>query len=91
MKENFKGWPQHWQEHPDHSTKELEHRFTNLENMADANKEDHTSLHLIVTKHAEKLTFHERVLIALSISIGTLLQDRFPAIAAAIKVLIAGK
>ena len=75
----------------EHSTKETEHRFTSLESFADQSKADHSNLHLIVTKHSEKLTFHERVLIAVCIALGTVLQDKFPAMAVAIKTLLVGK
>ena len=75
----------------EHSTKEVEHRFTSLESFAETSKSDRSALHLIVAKHSEKLTFHERVLIAVCVSVGTLLQDKFPAVAHALKMLITGK
>lgn len=86
--QNYRDWPQHWPRPDDgHSTKELEHRFTSLEVQAEQSEEDHTDLRRIVSKHSDRLTTHERVLLGLLIGLATLLQDRLPYVAAFIKAL----
>lgn len=70
-----------------HSTKEIEHRFTDLEAQADQSEEDHKDLHRIVSKHGEKLTLHERVILGLLIAFATLAQERMPYLAAFLKAL----
>jgi hypothetical protein len=72
----------------EHSTKEIEHRFTDLEAFSKTSSADQEELHEIVEKHGEKLTLHERVLLGLLIGLATLLQDKFPHIAAVLKTLI---
>jgi predicted nucleic acid-binding OB-fold protein len=71
-----------------HSTKEIEHRFTDLEAFTRASSVDRLELHEIVEKHGEKLTLHERVLLGLLMALATLLQDRFPALVHLIKGLL---
>lgn len=70
-----------------HSTKELEHRFTSLEVHAEQSEEDHSDLRRVVSKHGEKLTLHERVLLGLLIAFATLAQERMPYVAAFLKAL----
>lgn len=70
-----------------HSTKEIEHRFTDLEAFTRESSADRTELHEIVEKHGEKLTLHERVLLGLLMALATLLQDKFPVLVHMIKGL----
>jgi hypothetical protein len=71
-----------------HSTKEIEHRFTDLEAFVGESRHDREDLHEIVEKHGEKLTLHERVLLGLLMALATLLQDKFPVLVHALKALI---
>lgn len=71
-----------------HSTKEIEHRFTDLEAFTKSSSADRSELHEIVEKHGEKLTLHERVLLGLLMGLATLLQDKFPVLVHALKALI---
>jgi hypothetical protein len=70
-----------------HSTKEIEHRFTDLEAFSSESKADREDLHEIVERHSDKLTLHERVLLGLLIAFATLVQDRLPYLAHFIKAL----
>jgi len=71
-----------------HSTKEIEHRFTDLEAFTESSTEDSSELHQIVEKHSDRLSLHERILLGLLMGVATLLQDKFPVIAAALKALM---
>ena len=71
-----------------HSTKEVEHRFTELEVQHQISRDDRDELFSIAAKHTDKLTLHERVLLGLLMALATLLQDKFPALALALKTLI---
>ena len=71
-----------------HSTKEIEHRFTDLEAFTESSTEDSSELHRIVERHSEKLTLHERVLLGVLMGLATLLQDKFPVLVLAMKALI---
>lgn len=71
-----------------HITKEIEHRFTDLEAFTETSRQDREVLHEIVEKHADKLTLHERVLLGLLMGLATLLQDKFPVLVHALKALI---
>jgi hypothetical protein len=74
---------------PDHhSTKEIEHRFTSLEEFSEESKEDRSDIHRTLSKHSEKLTFHERVLLGLAITVGAILQDKFPAVASGLASIL---
>jgi len=77
--------PPRWQtspntSHPDHSTKELENRLTTLE----VKSEDHGEQ---IDGHSERLTLHERAILAILGSIYVLAQDKFPALAELIRGL----
>jgi hypothetical protein len=71
-----------------HSTIELEHRLTHLEDAKVAHREQNDELFEIVEKHHDKLTLHEKAILAILGAISILLQDRFPQIAAAIKGIL---
>ena len=71
-----------------HSTREIEHRFTELEMRHQASLEDRNKLFNITGKHSEKLTLHERILLGLLIALATLLQDKLPVLALALKALL---
>jgi hypothetical protein len=71
-----------------HSTREIEHRFTELEIKHQASREDRDELFSIAEKHTDKLTLHERILLGLLIAFATLVQDRLPYVAHFIKALI---
>ncbi len=70
-----------------HSTKEIEHRFTAIEEFAKESKEDRSELHEIVAHHTAKLSTHEKAILAICIAIATLLQDKLPSLA---KLLLKG-
>lgn len=74
--------------HEHHSTKEIEHRFTALEEFSEESTSDREDIHKTLGKHSEKLTFHERVLLGLAITVGTILQDKFPAVAGALASIV---
>lgn len=78
-----------WGSRPDngHSTKELEHRLTDLEASRQESNTDRQELFQIVEAHREKLTFHEKVLLAVMMGLAAALQDKFPKIAALLKGL----
>jgi hypothetical protein len=59
-----------------------------LEASTETSDHDREDLHQIVQKHSEKLTFHERVLLGLAITIGTLLQDKFPVLASGLASML---
>ncbi len=71
-----------------HTTKEIEHRFTALEEFSEDSESDREHIHKTLGKHSDKLAFHERVLLGLAITVGTILQDKFPAIAAALASIV---
>lgn len=66
-------WPQSHQRSPPHST-ETEHRLTVAEETLE--------------RHADRMSLHEKVMLALAGGIYVLFQDRFPQIAAVIKSAI---
>ena len=78
----------HWRAEGKHTTREIEHRFTDLEAFTETSSSDREELHQIVEKHTEKLTLHERVLLGLLMALATLLQDKFPVLIHALKALI---
>ena len=88
MQREWNSWPQPSRPENGHSTKEIEHRFTDLEAFAGESKADREDLHEIVEKHTDKLTLHERVLLGLLMGLATLLQDKFPVLVHALKALI---
>lgn len=67
--------------HTEHSTKELENRLTTLE----VNSEDYGDQ---IDQHSERLTLHERAILAIMGSLYILAQDKFPAIADLIRGLV---
>ncbi|WP_296201740.1 hypothetical protein [uncultured Hyphomicrobium sp.] len=67
--------------HTEHSTKELENRLTTLE----VNSEDHGET---IDHHSERLTLHERAILAILGTLYILLQDKFPAIADLLRGLV---
>lgn len=71
-----------------HTTKEIEHRFTDLEAFTRASSEDREELHEIVERHGEKLTLHERILLGLLMGLATLLQDKFPVLVHGLKAML---
>lgn len=87
MPKDFQTWQEPSRQDNGHSTREIEHRFTVMEESSQASKVDRADLRRITTDHAEKLTLHERVLLGLLIALATLLQDKFPKIAALLKGL----
>jgi hypothetical protein len=88
MLNDWNFWPPRSPHENGHSTKEIEHRFTDLEAFTRASSGDREHLHEIVEKHAEKLTLHERVLLGILMAIATLLQDKFPVLVHMLKALI---
>jgi hypothetical protein len=72
----------------EHTTREIEHRFTDLEAFTETSRHDSENLHEIVEKHADKLTLHERVLLGLLMGLATLLQDKFPVLVHMLRGLI---
>ncbi len=87
MQRDWTGWPPPLRPENEHSTKEIEHRFTDLEAFAVESKADRSDLHEIVERHGEKLSTHEKAILALLIAMATLLQDKFPKLAAILKGL----
>lgn len=86
---NLPNSPLRWRPPSDdgHSTKEIEHRFTDLEATSEESRDDRKEIRATLSKHAEKLTTHERILLGLLIAFATLVQDRLPYVAAFIKAL----
>jgi hypothetical protein len=78
-------WPP--QSDDGHSIKEVEHRFTNLEAFSQESRADRERMHKTISRHGEKLTLHERILLGLLIAFATLVQDRLPYLAAFLKAL----
>lgn len=74
-------WPPHWPPSPSHSTQEIEHRLTVLEETSD----DHDSRH---EGHKAKLALHERAILGILGLLFILAQDKMPAIAAVIRGLL---
>jgi hypothetical protein len=70
-----------------HSTKELEHRLTDLEASREESRADRKDLFEISEQHREKLSLHERLLLGILIALAAALQDKFPKIAALLKGL----
>ncbi len=87
MQSDWNSWPQPSRPENGHSTKEIEHRFTDLEAFSEEIRSDRADLHEIVEKHSQKLSTHEKAILAMCIAIATLLQDKFPALA---KLLLKG-
>lgn len=89
MQNEYNSWPPHWPHRSDngHSTKELEHRLTDLEASRLESQTDRKELFDIVEAHRDKLTFHEKVLLAVLMGLAAALQDKFPKIAALLKGL----
>ena len=77
-----------WQPRQDHSTKELEHRLTLLEDAREASLEERGELYKITDQHREKLTLHEKAILLILGAMGIFMQDKFPAIAAMLKKAI---
>lgn len=89
MKRKLPNSPPPWL-HPledGHSIKEIEHRFTDLEAFSEESRNDRERIHKTISRHGEKLTLHERILLGLLIAFATLVQDKLPYVAAFIKAL----
>ena len=84
MRKDWNIWPPQSRLNAEHSTKEIEHRFTDLEAHSRTSTENQEELHEIVERHTEKLTMHEKAILGLMIGMATLLQDKFPKLAALI-------
>ena len=82
MRKDSNIWPPQSRLDAEHSTKEIEHRFTDLEASTRTSDQDRVELHEIVERHSEKLTLHEKAILGLMIGMATLLQDKFPKVAA---------
>jgi hypothetical protein len=65
-----------------HSTKEIEHRFTLMEDFAKESIADRVELRKIADHHANKLTTHEKAILGILIVLGVLLQEKYPKLAA---------
>ena len=65
-----------------HSTKEIEHRFTSIEEFARESLADRLKLRQIAERHADKLTTHEKAILGILIVLGVLLQEKYPKLAA---------
>ena len=66
----------------EHSTKEIEHRFTSMEEFAKESIADRVELRKIADHHANKLTTHEKAILGILIVLGVLLQEKYPKLAA---------
>lgn len=88
MQNDWNSWPQPSRPENGHSTKEIEHRFTDLEAFSKASSADRHDLHEMVDRHEEKLSLHEKAILAILIALGAVLQDKFPKLAGLIKGLI---
>jgi hypothetical protein len=82
MRRDSNTWHQPLRNEDEHSTKEIEHRFTDLEAFSETSRLDRDELHEIVKRHENKLTTHEKAILGLLIGMATLLQDKFPKLAA---------
>jgi hypothetical protein len=82
MQKDWIGWHPNSRHEDEHSTKEIEHRFTGLEASSDQNKLEISDLHEIAERHSQKLSTHEKAILGLLIGMATLLQDKFPKLAA---------
>jgi hypothetical protein len=82
MQKDWIGWHPNSRHEDEHSTKEIEHRFTDLEAFSETSRLDRDELHEIVERHEKKLTTHEKAILGLLIGMATLLQDKFPKLAA---------
>jgi hypothetical protein len=77
----------HWRP-AEHSTKEIEHRLTVLEQTTDDHEESHQEHFEEIDRHSDRLNLHERAILALAGGLYILMQDRFPAIAKLIRDLM---
>jgi hypothetical protein len=84
MQRDWRDWQPPLRPENEHSTKEIEHRFTSIEAFAEESKADRADLHQIVERHGQKLSTHEKAILGLLIGMATLLQDKFPKLAALI-------
>lgn len=74
--------------HSGHSTRELEHRLTQLEDEKEASREQREELYEIAEEHRNKLTLHEKAILMIVGSLSILLQDKLPGLASLVKGLI---
>jgi hypothetical protein len=81
MTRDWNIWPPPSRHENGHSTKEIEHRFTAIEEFSKQSQVDRDHLNQIVERHAAKLSTHERAILAICIALGVVLQDKFPALA----------
>ena len=81
MQRDWNTWLPHSRPEAEHSTKEIEHRFTAIEEFAKESKADRADLHLIAERHGEKLSTHERAILCIVIALAVLLQEKFPKLA----------
>jgi ribosomal protein S12 methylthiotransferase accessory factor YcaO len=82
MQRDWNTWPLPSRHEDEHSTKEIEHRFTGLEASSEQSKAEISGLHEIAERHGQKLSTHEKAILGLLIGMATLLQDKFPKLAA---------
>ena len=84
MRKDWNDWQPPLPSRPEngHSTKEIEHRFTEVEAFNKRASLDRNELRKIVERHEKKLTTHEKAILGILIGMATLLQDKFPKIAA---------
>ena len=82
MQRDWHTWQPHLRNEDEHSTKEIEHRFTGLEASSEQSKAKIFDLHEIAERHSQKLSTHEKAILGLLIGMATLLQDKFPKLAA---------
>lgn len=87
MQRDWTGWPPHSRPENEHSTKEIEHRFTGLEAFAERAEADQSELRETLQIHSDKLSTHEKAILAILIALGAVLQDKFPKLAALLKGL----
>lgn len=76
------------QDHGFHSTKEIEHRLTRLEDEREASRTQREELYEIAEDHRKKLTLHEKAILMIVGSLSILLQDKLPGLASILKGLI---
>ncbi len=79
---------QHWSGSEPHHPVEVEHRFTLLETAVEHHSEQHDAHRETQSAHGQRISFLEKVILALAGAIFIIAQEKFPEVAALLKRIL---
>jgi len=81
------GWT-NWPQPSQHSPIDLEHRLTSLESTTEQHGELHEESDRQISAHDRRLNLHEKAILGIFALLQVLMQDKYPALAEAIKKVV---